>query len=79
VDAFEIGIRCAWCSKVQQGEEWVDTIRLSARRRATPPLWSDGICPSCFEALAAPGSGYGARFAGSTHRASDEGGRGEAA
>ena len=50
MDAFELATRCAWCSRVQNGDEWIE----ATQTQAPLPLWSDGICPSCFEALVTP-------------------------
>ena len=47
-------VRCAWCDRVQVGEEWLQLEAVgTGRQRLSQSIRdkaSHGICPSCFEA-----------------------------
>ena len=55
MEGFERGTRCAWCSRVQDGDTWVEPGEAALLARlGVAPLWSDGICPSCYDGLVFP-------------------------
>ena len=54
--AFELRVRCAWCERIKDGDEWVDVAEVQAMRltRDAVERHSHGICPECFAKLTPP-------------------------
>jgi hypothetical protein len=47
MESSELGTRCAWCTRVKDGADWVEATSAQAPGQSGELLWSHGICPEC--------------------------------